>query len=361
MKKIIALALVLISIFALCACGEAASPAEPVVKEKIVEVEKEVPVVPEEYVKYQGLIDALEAEDYDKAYELIHDMVPVPEATEVEITNDNFFDYFELHMDYEPARYVQKDSSGNVTTFSLVPAYVLKDEYKIATDSEHQSKLEIGVKFKELMDTDWSNEMQYYIDSTDTWSNFDNFELTADSVIVLNFSDNSKYRFALCDGEEAEYTVFGVNLPAENAPEAVEIIGTFDGWQGTAMEKLENGWFFVELDAKASQFFKFRSAGAWPDAGGAEIEVYDAENEEQRTIKDNEFVFGQLWQDDTYKGTPCKLIELDMSNPDKYRWSGAQGIENIVLTEKAQKVVVDGVLYIVRDNKMFNVQGTQVR
>ena len=50
-----------------------------------------------------------------------------------------------------------------------------------------------------------------------------------------------------------------------------------------------------------------------------------------------------------------------MSNPDKYRWSGAQGIENIVLTEKAQKVVVDGVLYIVRDNKMFNVQGTQVR
>ena len=34
-----------------------------------------------------------------------------------------------------------------------------------------------------------------------------------------------------------------------------------------------------------------------------------------------------------------------------------QGIENIVLTEKVQKVVVDGVVYIVRDNKM----GTQVR
>lgn len=40
---------------------------------------------------------------------------------------------------------------------------------------------------------------------------------------------------------------------------------------------------------------------------------------------------------------------------------GGQGIENVVLTEKAQKVVVDGVLYIVRDNKMYNVQGTQVR
>ena len=38
-----------------------------------------------------------------------------------------------------------------------------------------------------------------------------------------------------------------------------------------------------------------------------------------------------------------------------------QGIENVVLTEKVQKVMVDGVLYIVRDNKMFNVQGAQVR
>ena len=39
----------------------------------------------------------------------------------------------------------------------------------------------------------------------------------------------------------------------------------------------------------------------------------------------------------------------------------AQGIENVVLTEKAQKVVVDGVIYIVRDNKLFNLQGAQVR
>ena len=39
----------------------------------------------------------------------------------------------------------------------------------------------------------------------------------------------------------------------------------------------------------------------------------------------------------------------------------AQGIENIVLTEKVEKVLVDGVIYIVRDGKMFNLQGAQVR
>jgi hypothetical protein len=39
----------------------------------------------------------------------------------------------------------------------------------------------------------------------------------------------------------------------------------------------------------------------------------------------------------------------------------AQGIEEVVLTEKAQKVMVDGVVYIVRDGKMYNALGTQVR
>jgi hypothetical protein len=38
-----------------------------------------------------------------------------------------------------------------------------------------------------------------------------------------------------------------------------------------------------------------------------------------------------------------------------------QGIENVVLTEKAKKVVVDGMVFIVRDGKMFNLTGAQVR
>ena len=44
-------------------------------------------------------------------------------------------------------------------------------------------------------------------------------------------------------------------------------------------------------------------------------------------------------------------------------WIDAEGsgVEDIVLTEKAQKVMVDGNVYIVRDNKLFNLQGAQVR
>lgn len=38
-----------------------------------------------------------------------------------------------------------------------------------------------------------------------------------------------------------------------------------------------------------------------------------------------------------------------------------QGIEEVVITEQSQKVMVDGVVYIVRDGKMYDLMGTQVR
>ena len=39
----------------------------------------------------------------------------------------------------------------------------------------------------------------------------------------------------------------------------------------------------------------------------------------------------------------------------------AEGIENVELTGEASKVLIDGVIYIVRDNKLFDLQGAQVR
>ena len=155
-------------------------------------------------------------------------------------------------------------------------------------------------------------------------------------------------QWARCDETPAEQVVVNVKFPVENRPEAVEIIGGFDGWVGTAMAFDEaTGIHSATVEAKANQFFKFRSAGSWDQ----ELEVYNAENDEWAKIGDNQLVFGQLWENG--------VITLDFSETG--RWTEPQGIENVVLTEKAQKVMVDGVMYIIRDNKMFNVQGTQVR
>ena len=59
-------------------------------------------------------------------------------------------------------------------------------------------------------------------------------------------------------------------------------------------------------------------------------------------------------------GKPNEVV-IEVINGTIKLVSEIQGIENVVLTEKAQKVIVDGVLYIIRDNKMYNIQGLQVR
>jgi hypothetical protein len=185
----------------------------------------------------------------------------------------------------------------------------------------------------------------------------DNLLTHEDANITIDVRDED-LRWARCVNEPAEYTVIRINLPADGCPEAVEIIGTFDAWEGTAMEHLDNGWWYADFEAKESQFFKIRSAGSWD----YELELYNAEDDKWAKIGDGQLVFGQLWEEGSCKGTPCKEIEIDWSDPEVARWvAKEEGIENVVLTEKAKKVVVDGAVYIIRNNKMFNLQGAQVR
>ena len=247
----------------------------------------------------------------------------------------------------------------------------LDDDFETVYTYTFEDQEGHGFKIKEAKDTDWSNQMQYYVpedtveDKAGYWTNFDNYELGADSVIVLEWGDNDNYRFALCTGEPidttAYYTIVAVNVPAGAPAAGVEIIGSFDGWSGTAMELLNTGWWFAEIYAQAGQEFKFREAGTWAN----EIVYVQKISEEGTAVGLDNIKFGDIWSEDSWKGDPCKSIELDFSDSTVYCWKtdwvAPQGIENVVLTEKAQKVVVDGVLYIVRDNKMYNVQGVMVR
>ena len=243
----------------------------------------------------------------------------------------------------------------------LVPTYTLSAKCAEGTPFQFVSGLmdetgEIAVQ------PAWSDDAYVQVLIDGEWIRIpgedgDNLLTHEDANITLDLRVDT-LQWARCDETPAEYTIFAINLPKDNCPDGVEIIGGFDGWAGTPMELLETGWYFVELEVKPAQDFKFRSAGSWDQ----EIEIYDAENDEWKKIGDKQFVFGDLWSDDTWKGTPCKWIELDWSDPEAYRWSTAEsGVEDIVLTVQAKKVVVDGVLYIVRDNKLFNVQGAQVR
>lgn len=113
---------------------------------------------------------------------------------------------------------------------------------------------------------------------------------------------------------------------------------------------------------KTNTYYMADEAGAYGEFQAYQCAEIDAE------VAEGDYV--------VVTGPITHYFGYDKENPDdeskyyhNYEISGGklehavapEGIENVVLTEKAQKVMVDGVMYIVRDNKMFDVRGAQVR
>lgn len=239
-----------------------------------------------------------------------------------------------------------------------LPGGVFKISFRAAEGSDYK------FRSSEEWGKDWTNQLKVYVDSLDEWVPFNggaNLVLGEVTNIEYDLGDPELYSWDNCEMPEEEdttkyFTVIYVNVPA-GAPEAgVEIIGTFDSWGGTAMELLNTGWYFVQLNVMAGDEFKFREAGTWNN------ELVHWVATEWKALDNIKFKDVPGWgEETTYKGTPCYDLEIDLSQDYIWKANIQEGIENVVLGEKAQKVVVDGVLYIIRDNKMYNVQGTQVR
>lgn len=240
-----------------------------------------------------------------------------------------------------------------------LPGAVFEVSFRAAEGSEFK------FRSSEEWGADWTNELKEYDAENDAWNGFNggaNIVLGEETNLEYDLGDPTLYSWTNCEMPSApEYVVVFVNVPA-NAPAAgVEIIGSFDGWEGTAMELLDNGWYFASFDAAATDQFKFREAGSWDN----EIVYVQKKTEDDTAVGLDNITFKDVWSEDTYKGTPCKWVELDFSDAEVYVWKAnwvvPEGIEDVVLTAEAKKVMVDGVLYISRDNKLYNIQGTQVR
>ena len=77
------------------------------------------------YKKYADVVDALEAEDYDLAAAAIDARRPIPEETTIEITADNWQDYF----DVVDVMTIPKNEFGKLEGEVAHTELVLKDEY----------------------------------------------------------------------------------------------------------------------------------------------------------------------------------------------------------------------------------------
>ena len=226
---------------------------------------------------------------------------------------------------------------------------------------EYSVKAAEGSEFKfrsaEEWGKDWTNELKEYDAENDAWNAYNggnNFVLGEETNLVFDLGDPDKYSWTNCEKPEVyEEKEFDYTINVTNAPvcgEAVlAIVGGYAAcnWTVANAVAVENG--AAALHAKNTDEFKFLDKSKVLDE--------DPENDWSNEVKG--FAQTTFHKADIADGTEDGVIAIDLAEAQFAEC--AQGIENITLTEKAQKVVVDGVLYIVRDNKMFNVQGTQVR
>ncbi len=169
---------------------------------------------------------------------------------------------------------------------------------------------------------------------------------------------------------QMDKTAIYAAFPADNHPAEIEIafINRNFTW---GMEALVNEpWYASELDlmTSAEDTIKFRDK-----ANNAKIlcEFIPA-NGAQDGRWQQMYVKMANYEVVSFKGEMVRLIEeLDLRDAAKYAWLEnapeplPEGIENIV-NEKMQKcenvkIIKDGMVYIVRDGKLFNMTGAQVR
>lgn len=128
------------------------------------------------------------------------------------------------------------------------------------------------------------------------------------------------------------------------------------GKSASTVEKYAVRGFVVGKSSKTENtFYLADEAGAY-----GEFEAYKCSSVDYEVAEGDLVIVTGRIQHYWGEGTSGEYHSYEISNGTLVHVY-AQGIENVTLTEKAQKVVVDGVVYIVRDGKMFDLQGAQVR
>ena len=191
------------------------------------------------------------------------------------------------------------------------------------------------------------NDLNYLV--IDLHQQVDSFDLTKARVLAVQ-----------CEPTGGIFTISSVYLLKESEPAAkYSIVGSMTNWAvDSAYEMAPNDEalteeYMYQLPLTTTSQFKVvgvqGEAQTWyPDGMGNNY------GEHGEIAKDGNYTVYFRPNGDGGEGWFYNVIYAEYV-PDP------EGVENIVLTEKANKVMMDGVLYIVRDNKMFNLQGAQVR
>lgn len=142
-----------------------------------------------------------------------------------------------------------------------------------------------------------------------------------------------------CTSQTTTYTVF-LEAP-QNAPDSIEIIGSFDNWTGTLMTyDAQTGYWTATITATPSDVFKFRQAGNWDN----EILVYNSEYDDWTTLPN--LVFSQYLYDN--------IVYLDFDNTELYRWSKQDDESVYYIPYNLQAVSEPGKVVFTWDAEMIS-------
>ena len=140
---------------------------------------------------------------------------------------------------------------------------------------------------------------------------------------------------------------------------AIEIAAALQPEKGSSLSTEDNyavkGFIVKVKDAEKKTYYMADEQGAYGDFQAYRCASIDYEVAEG----DEVIVTGKImhyWGE----GSSGEYHNYEISG-GKLKHLVPQGIENVTLTDKAHKVMIDGVMYIVRDGKMFDVRGAQVR
>ena len=148
--------------------------------------------------------------------------------------------------------------------------------------------------------------------------------------------------------------------------EALEIGAALEDKKSTSKEYKITGYISMLTDGYGNE----NEDGGWEQYGTLSFWLAPEDNKEAASAEEAFFVYAakaaELLPIGSKVAVTCTIkhfgdmVENGTKNP-QIEVIELAGLENIVLTEKAQKVMVDGAVYVIRNNKLYNLQGTQLR
>ena len=150
-----------------------------------------------------------------------------------------------------------------------------------------------------------------------------------------------------------------IELEPITVAEALDIAKALNpekGKSATTAEKYAVKGYVVGISAKnENTFYLADEAGAY-----GEFEAYKCSSVDREVSEGDIVIVTGRIQHYYGEGSNGEFHSYEISGGTLVH-AEVDGVENITLGVEAQKVMMEGVVYIVRDNKLFNLQGVQIR